>query len=359
MKKILLFGIPMSICNFRCHYCYLSQREVAYKGIQPHFRFSPEEVARAMTTERLGGECFMNFCADGETLLTKNIDQYIKLLVANGHYAEIVTNLTPTKVLEKILAWDTQLLERVEFKCSFHYLELKKRKLLSCFVDNVHKIWKAGASANIEVTPSDELIPYIDELMEFSIHNFGALPQLTIARNDRTSGIEILTKLSDEEYVSTWSQFDSNFWQFKKTLFNVKRAEFCYAGAWSLYINLATGGLKQCYWGAEIGNAFSNPDKPLFSFPIGKCKIAHCYNGHALLSTGLIPSMDTPGYGDLRDRTKTDGQHWLQPALRDFFNTKLVDSNKEMCSTVKFFAPQISAAINYLSYLKKKLRRIK
>lgn len=30
MKKIILIGIPMSICNFRCHYCYLSQRDEKY-----------------------------------------------------------------------------------------------------------------------------------------------------------------------------------------------------------------------------------------------------------------------------------------------------------------------------------------
>lgn len=111
----------------------------------------------------------MNFCADGETLLTKDIDLYIKALVQEGHYAEIVTNLSVNKMLEKILTWDKELLSRVEFKCSFHYLELKKKGLLQRFADNVKKIWENGASANIEVTPTDELIPYIDELKTFSM----------------------------------------------------------------------------------------------------------------------------------------------------------------------------------------------
>ena len=159
----------MSICNFRCHYCYLAQREEHYQGVQPQMRFTPEEVARAMRQERTGGPCFMNFCADGETLLTKDIDLYIKALVQEGHYAEIVTNLSVNKMLEKILTWDKELLSRVEFKCSFHYLELKKKGLLQRFADNVKKIWENGASANIEVTPTDELIPYIDELKTFSM----------------------------------------------------------------------------------------------------------------------------------------------------------------------------------------------
>ena len=106
MKKILLFRIPMSICNFRCHYCYIAQRPVHFEGIQPEFKYAPSEVANALSMKRLGGPCFMNFCADGETLLTKNLDLYVKALVEEGHYAEVVTNLTVSNVLDKFLSWD-------------------------------------------------------------------------------------------------------------------------------------------------------------------------------------------------------------------------------------------------------------
>ena len=74
-----------------------------------------------------------------------------------------MTNLSYTPNLEKFLSWDKELLKHLEFKCSFNYLELKKKGLLDVFADNVNKIWAAGASANIEITPSDELIPFIDE----------------------------------------------------------------------------------------------------------------------------------------------------------------------------------------------------
>lgn len=356
MKKLLLFSIPMSICNFRCQYCYLAQRDEHYQGLQPKMRYSPEEVAKALSVDRIGGECLMNFCADGETLLTKDIDVYIKKLVQEGHYAEIVTNLTVTKVLDKILEWDKDLLKRVEFKCSFHFLELKRKKLLDCFAENVKKIWRAGASANIEITPSDDLIPFIDEVKDFSMRNFNALPQLSIARNDRSSGIEYLTNLSISEYDKVWSQFHSNFWEFKKTLFGIKRKEFCYAGGWSLYIDLTTGLCRQCYCGLSLGNVFANPGKPFPSLPIGKCKIAHCYNGHALLSTGLIPNLQTPGYGDLRDRDCVDGSNWLQPELKHFFNTKLIGSNKEICIMRK-----MECIIMYYprDYMKRVINRLK
>lgn len=337
-KKLLLIGIPMSICNFRCHYCYLAQRPVSYQGIQPEMKYTPEQVARALTPERIGGNAFMNFCAEGETLLTRDIDRYIKALVELGHYAEIVTNLTVTQMIDRILSWESSLLKRVEFKCSFHYLELKKRGLLEVFVKNVHKIWEAGASATIEVTPSDELIPYIEELKTFSMKHFGALPHFTIARDDRVKEIKKLTALSDDEYERTWSQFDSDFWAYKQTIFGKKQTGFCYAGAWSLVINLATGQASRCYFGGPVGNVFADPERPLPESPIGRCWISHCYNGHALMTMGLIPGATDVGFGDIRNRVRTDGQEWLQPELKAFFNSKLVDSNREYTQAQKNMA---------------------
>lgn len=329
IKKILLFRIPMSICNFRCHYCYLAQRPEHYQGVQPVMKYTPEQVAYALRQERVGGPCFMNFCADGETLLTKDIDKYVKALVEQGHYAEVVTNLTVTNILDKFLCWDKELLKRLEFKCSFHYLELKKKGWLDRFADNVNKIWAAGASANIELAPSDELMPYIEEVKAYSMKNFGALPQLTILRDDRTNGIDYLTNMSEGEYNKTWEPFGSTFWEFKKTIFGKKQTEFCYAGAWSAYIDLTSGLSSGCYGRIDLGDVFKSPNSPFPSIAVGKCPIAHCYNGHAMLSMGLIPHHNNTTYGYLRDRVKADGSHWLQPELRSFFDTKLEESNLE------------------------------
>lgn len=354
MKKILLFKIPMSICNFRCHYCYIAQRPIHFQGIQPKFRYSPEEVVKALSMERLGGECFMNFCAEGETLLTQNLDMYVKALVKEGHYAEVVTNLTVSNVLDKYLSWNKELLKRLEFKCSFHYLELKKKGWLDRFAENVHKIWEAGASANIELAPSDELIPYIDEVKAYSLKNFGALPHLTILRDDRTNGIEYLTKMTEQEYDNTWKQFGSSFWEFKKTLFGQKQTGYCYAGAWSAYIDLTTGEATGCYGCVHLGNVFKYPDRPFPSKAVGKCPIAHCYNGHAMLSMGLIPHLNNVRYGSIRDREKNDGGTWLQPELCDFFNEKLEDSNVEDSVLEK----SLVYIREYKNQLKCKIRRI-
>lgn len=330
LKRIILCNVPTSICNFRCHYCYLSQRAEAYQGEQARFEYSPEHVAKALSPERLGGICYFNFCADGETLLTKNIDEYIRPIVAQGHFVEIVSNMTITPMLKKILSWDKELLKRVEFKCSFHWLELKKKNMLQLFADNVNAVWEAGASASVEVTPSDELIPYIDEIKKFSLEQFGAYPQCTIARNDATKNIEYLTKLPVEEYLKAFSAFESPFFAFKTAIFGEKRHEYCMAGVTVLTVNLATGWCGQCYCSNFTQNIFQDLSKPIKFIPIGKCKIAHCYNGHMLLTlgAGAMPErfQDVTAV-DIRDRIRADGSHWLTAEMLDFYGQRADENN--------------------------------
>ncbi len=336
VKKVILMRIPMTICNFRCHYCYLAQQNDTFTGIQPQMKYSPQQVAYALRKERVGGSAFINMCADGETLLVKNLSEYIKALAEEGHYIEIVTNLTVTPALDKILLFDKELLKHITFKCSFHYLELKNKQLLQIFAENVKKIWDAGASANIEMMPVDEYIPFIDEIKEFSMKHFGALPQLSIARDDRTSGIDHLTKLDMEAYNNIWSQFDSNFWYYKRSIFGVKQTGFCYAGQWSMYLNLCSGFATQCYCHREKPkDIFADPEKPLPLGAIGSCLEPHCYNGHALMTLGLIPGATDVRYGDIRNRIRSDSGQWIQPEMLDFLNSKLVESNTEFSLSQK------------------------
>ncbi len=330
VKKLILFRIPMSICNFRCHYCYLAQRPTHYEGNQPTPSLTPEQFGYAFRKERIGGLAYGNFCADGETLLVKNIDSYIKAFVEQGHYVEIVSNMTVTPMLDKILAWPKDLLAHVEFKCSFHYLELKQKRKLDVFASNIKKVWAAGASANIEITPSDELIPYLDEVKEYSLNNFGALPHITIARDDRSSAIDYLTELPMAEYDKVWSTFDSGFWRYKKTIFGKYQEKFCYAGAWMLYVDFYNGDCQKCYAGPFLNNVYANLDVPLPSEPIGRCPLSHCYNGHMLLTLGLIPGATPVRYGDIRNRERADGGgYWLNSQVYNFFDTKLEESNEE------------------------------
>lgn len=357
MKKAFLFAIPLSVCNLRCHYCYLSQRPSSYEGVIPEMQFSPEQIAYALRKERVGGESYVNLCADGETLLLPNLARYVELLAREGHYMEIVSNMVLTKKLEPLLELGPEILSHVEFKCSLHYLEFEKKGLLKRFADNVNAAWAAGASCNVEITPSDELVPRIPEVKEYCMESFGALAHLTIARNDATSGIDRLTKLSRDEYLDAWNQFESPFFDFKNTIFGVKQTGFCEAGSWMYYVDMSTGEARQCYKGCSVGNVFVNPDEPLPCKPIGRCHDPHCYNGHTLMTLGLINGATEIGYGDIRDRTREDGTHWLRPELKAFFNTKLGDSNEEPSSFGRAIATADSQASWTAVRVRSKLKR--
>ena len=310
-----------------------------------------------MRAERVGGEAFINVCADGETLLVPGLARYVELLAREGHYIEVVSNMVLTKNLAPFLELGPDVLKHVEFKCSLHYLELEKRGLLDRFAENVNAAWAAGASCNVEITPSDELVPRIPEVKAYCMENFGALAHLTIARNDATKGIEKLTKLSPEEYEATWGEFDSSFFRFKESIFGVKQTGFCEAGSWMYYVDLSTGEARQCYRGCKIGNVFKEPDKPLPDKPIGRCLTAHCFNGHAFMTLGLIRGATDVCYGDIRDRERSDGTHWLCPALKGFFNERIADCNEDPSPMKKGLSSLSSTIEFYLTAYSNGLKR--
>lgn len=325
IKYFIGCNVPVFVCNFRCRYCYLGHHEHAYEGGIKPFAQSPDYIADYFSVERMQGLCYFNFCAFGETFLHPELIELVSKLTEQGHFVDIITNGTISKNIDKLIeTLNGFQRKRLLIKFSFHYLELKERDVMSIFVENVNKVKEAGISYSIEITPHDELIPYIDEIKEFSLKNFGAWPHITVARNEATDEIELLTKLSREEYIKTWSVFDSGMFDFKIDIFNKKRCEFCYAGLWSLQLNLATGNYTQCYAGDVLGNI---QDKKLHLRAIGKCRQPHCFNGHAFLTYGLIPELDTPAYAVMRERVKNDGGQWLQTEAKAFFSTKLVDAN--------------------------------
>lgn len=327
IKRFITCHIPVYACNFRCSYCYVGQHQGAYKGGIKDFAVSPKEVAEFFSPERTGGLCYFNLCGLGETFLHPQLISLVYELTKEGHYCDVITNgVLTNKIEELISALDENQRKHLFLKFSFHYLQLKERNLLETFVSNVNKAKNAGVSFTVEITPHDELIPYIDEIKNVSLKNFGALPHITVARNEATKKIEIFSKFSRNEYKKTWEVFDSALFDFKFGIFNQKRKEFCYAGQNSLSVNLADGSYSQCYCGKQLG-FITEIEKPINFEPIGKCKLPHCFNGHAFLAYGNILELKTPTYAEERDRITPDGGHWLNKNCLDFFSTKTCDSN--------------------------------
>ncbi|MBR2529386.1 MAG: radical SAM protein [Blautia sp.] len=329
IKRFIDCYIPTETCNLRCHYCYITQKR-RFNAVIASFTHTPAEIRTALSKDRLGGTCLMNLCAGGETLLSQDVLPVVKELLREGHYVMIVTNGTISHRFDEILQWEEELLKHLFIKFSFHYLELIRLKWLDRFFENVNKMKKAGVSFTVEVTPSDELVPYIEEMKGVCLKNLGALCHITIARDDKTHGIEVLSALSWDDYKNTWNEFDSALFEFKTRIFKVKRKEFCYAGAWSYYLDLKTGRLKQCYKGNVLGNIYEDISAPIPQKPVGShCPLPHCYNGHAFLALGDIPELPAPTYAEERNRICADGSEWLQPEVKAFMSSKLYETNKQ------------------------------
>lgn len=336
MKRFIDIWVPATTCTLRCHYCYITHHRLFDKKL-PKFKYGVETFRKGLSKERLGGVCMINFCGGGETLLPPEMPQYIRAMLDEGHYVMVVTNATVSRAMDEIAQFPPELLERLFFKFSYHYLELKKRNLFDLFFSNIRKVVNAGASFTLEATPSDELIPYIDEMKELAIKEVGAVCHVTVARDEHDmSEIPILSKMTPEEYKKTWSVFNSEFFDYKFSVFSQKRTEFCYAGDWTLYFNLGTGVLSQCYCSLYNQNILDNPSKPIIFKAIGHhCMLPHCYNAHAFLTFGAIPEHVAPTYATIRNRVCSDGSEWLKSRMKAFMEERLKDDNDEYSEAKK------------------------
>lgn len=332
LKGFIDIQVPVDTCTLRCHYCYITQQHLFDSKI-PKLKYSPEQIGKALSKKRLGGTYHINMCGNGETLLPAEMTPIVKAILEQGHYIMIVTNGTVSKRFDEMLEFPVALRRRLGFKFSFHYLELKKRGLLDRFFNNITKVREAGCSFSLEVTPSDELVPFIDELKEEAIRRVGALPHLTVARDETNPDFVLLTKMSKEDYIKTWGAFNSALFDFKIKVFLEKRNEFCYNGLWGGLLSLGTGHLRACDKTLLHKNIIENPDEPITMRPIGKCNKAHCHNAHAWLTLGMIPALETPYYCEMRDRIDNNGKHWLNDDMRAFLSQKIEDQNSRLsCS---------------------------
>ena len=199
---------------------------------------------------------------------------------------------------------------------------------------------EAGASFTLEATPSDELIPYIDEMKTMAVKEVGAICHVTVARDmHNRSIIPILTEKSPEDYYKIWSVFDSELFDFKFSAFSQKRKEFCYAGDWTSFLDMGSGILHQCYCSLYNQNIFDDVTKPIKFKAIGHyCQQPHCYNAHAFLTFGVIPELKTPTYATLRNRLCNNGSEWLYPKMKYFMTCRLKDQNLEYTNRDKYYS---------------------
>lgn len=330
MKRFIDCLIPFRTCNLRCSYCYITHTE-SFGDALPVFKYDADHIGRALSVERLGGVSLLNICGEGETLLPPEVGGIIYSILKQGHYVMVVTNGTVTDRLEEIAAFPVDLLDRLLIKFSFHYLELKRKGWLNKYFENVNKVRRAGCSISVELTPCDEMIPCIDEVISLCKEQVGAICHVTVARDEKDPSLPILTGYSARDYAEIWNKFQSELFEFKLRVFGRKRHEYCYAGLWSAFLNLVNGRLKQCYSEKVLQDIFEDVDRPIEFAPVGgRCSQPHCYNAHAFMTLGVIPSVETPKFAGMRNRVCDDGSEWLTPNMKAFLSRKLGDENRQL-----------------------------
>ena len=132
IKRFIECLIPVSVCNLKCDYCYIIQQNRRKMEI-PQMKYSPEHIGRALSKERLGGTCYISICGAGETLIQKEIIDIIECILKQGHYVNITTNGTLNDRFNDIIKLPKDLLERLNFSFSLHYLELLRLNKIDDF----------------------------------------------------------------------------------------------------------------------------------------------------------------------------------------------------------------------------------
>ena len=337
IKRFFECLIPVTACNLKCSYCYVIQRNNR-KNTMANLKYSPERIGEALNKKRLGGICYFSICGAGETTLQIGLEDIVYNILKQGHYINITTNGTITQRLEDILKKAEKYANHLHFAFSLHYLELKRLNLLETFFDNVNMVKQKGASILIQLNLCDEYIPYLDEIEKICVEKTGAKPQIAATRKEERGlqKIELYTNHTKEEYIEIGQKFESPLFEFTMKNFNVKRKEFCYAGDWSAILDLSTGIMRRCYNSYIYQDIFKKPKEKIRFLAIGNCcGSPFCMNSSHFMSLGVIPSIETPTYEKLRNRSESA---WYTETMRKFLNQKLIDNNREYNFFRKIFS---------------------
>lgn len=314
LSKYINASINVAVCNLGCSYCYISD----YININSKNAINkkPRFVRVALRQKRLGGAALISLCGDGETTLCDDLPEICLELLREGHCLHICSNGVSTERIERILSVCHHYSANIIFKLSFHYEQLKKKGLLDRFAHNVKIIEASPASYTLELMPHDELVEQIEDIVKYSYEAFGALPHLTIGR-DESKQYNIMTSYSEDVYRKIWSVFDSQMFDFKMEKYNEKTCE-CNAGEVSFSVELCTGKIMKCIKEDVVGNIYVDIGKNIgYERVGGDCKLPYCFNNHIYYLLGVVPEKCEIRYVDIRDREKRDGMHWIKKGMRD------------------------------------------
>ena len=363
IKKFFECYLPITCCNLKCEYCYVPQ--IGWEqGRIKRFKYPVQIMRKALSKERLGGPCYFSICGGGETLMHPDLLPLVRELLNEGHYVNLTNNGTYSKGIDAIVnSIGMEDIPRLHFAFSLHWDELIRLNLLDVFALNVNKVKAVGASFLIQINLCDSYVRQRDQIKDYCLRNFGALPQVAATRRegnlvDDPSKTELYTTMSSAEYKSAGDEFESPLFDFTMLNFNRKIDRFCYAGAWSYCLELSEGLLKPCYCNGPAVRIFDNPGKCLPENPVGcHCQHKYCVNSSHFLSLGVIPDLyQDVSYASLRNRPDAG---WYNPCMADVLSHKLSEINKQYGCWGKFLVEIKHQLGRGIVLSKRIMRRIK
>lgn len=310
-------------CNLNCSYCYISNSR--YDGCTEKINliYDLHTMIEAFSVERLGGIADIVVIGSAETLLIEPIVPFIHGLLEYGHIVTVVTNATLTKRIVELVNIK-EYRKNLIIKASLHYLELKKRNLLSTYFDNIKYIVESGVSCYPFVTICEEYLPYIEEISEYCFNYLGVKPQcspcLEVINSDSTLyHSEFKPEITDELVKRIEKSFDTRI--FNEIVKNRKmnpQEHFCYAGLWSFGVDFVTGNMYKCH-NVPIDKNFYEDKTLELTEPIAcSCGIESCCLQYNFFAEGLIPDYNSGML--LGDMIYTEG--FVSKYIRDMLNVR-------------------------------------
>lgn len=306
VKTITVF-VPGSMCNLRCHYCYVSQCLDESHLEKPSYDYPLETMIKAFSKKRLGGLAEITVISNGETLMDDTIIPFIHGLLKEGHVVTLVTNLTLNNKIDQLLDFPQEYLKRLIVKGSLHWLELKRTNKVDDYFNNMKKVLSKGASSYPFLVLSEDYMKYVDEILETCKEKIGTTPHCTPnftfdEKTDLKRGGAIKTSPGcTKEFVDYVDKnFDSRIFDACVKYIDIDpKKTFCYAGDWSFNVSLKDGAMKKCHGCKPEANFYENLDKLPKLSPIGtNCQIASCALQYNFVAQGLLPDapqVDTYG----------------------------------------------------------------
>ena len=324
IKRFIELNLAVTACNMRCGYCYVRQRGEHEKTI-PDLPYSPETIRRALSKKRLGGRAFINFCAEGETLLHRSVPDLVREFLAEGHVVRLFSNLTLSDRVDKLLEIPRESLRHLIVCGSYHYNELVRLGKLDEYFANILKIRAAGASSYAYMTLGEEYLSKREEILAAAASH-GIRVSFGAVRDDSVSKL-YETSLSPAEYNQKVDEFTRGQFRtkidFERKYFGVKRREFCYAGDWSLCVDIISGNVSKCYYQPTTQNIYRNIDTPLTFSAVGRgCAQPWCTGGVHFLAFGMIPELTVTPFSEIIAPAD------LSDELKELLSTPLGAANK-------------------------------